>query len=537
MKVLIVDDEPHVRETVRMLIPWERHGVTSVLEAGGGEQAAALIETERPEIVFTDMMMPGMDGVALLEWIHAHAERTKVIVISGYDDFRLVRSAMKFGSCDYILKPIDEFELNETFQKAVASWREEAVERNQFSQASIAANQLRPVLADKMFSRLIADPDCIGEMTRTLQDDYGVGPDVKTCRAAIVSLVTLDYHVRKKFESAMELLIYAVVNISSEIMDRHQAGVAFRNWNEPDEVVLLFFRAQDDAIRIAEGVQQALFMALRGQFHVGVGLSCDFPYGAAKAYSEARQTLGNRNLLENGKWLHVFTEYRTATLTCSMSQIEDRLYLALQHGACEPLRAVLDEWGLEVCKLPSISIRQLEWWWQEFNLMLSKWGSGLESAMDRGEEDAYATKIDVSFRLPINVWGEFDLNPWLAVMESALIELAGWLRKQGNGHIVYEVESYIRVHYAEEIHLQALADQFHMSPSHLSRTFKHLLGETISDYIVRLRIGKAKLLLANPNLKLAVVAEGVGYQDEKYFSKAFKRSEGITPKEFRASLK
>jgi len=540
MKVLIVDDEAHVRETVRMLIPWERHGVTSVLEACSGEQAAAVIEAEKPQIVFTDMMMPGMDGIEVLKWIREHAGRTKVIVISGYDDFQLVRSAMKYGGVDYILKPIDEFELNETFLKAVASWQEEDGERLEMSKAAMAANQLRPVLADKALSRLIADPEYYGEALRALGERLGAGgTDGGTtaddrCRVAVIAFDTLDYRLRKKFESAMDLLIFAVCNIAEELMSKHGAGVAFRNWNEQGEVVLLFIRGAEEAPRIAEEIQRSLHAALRGDFHIGVGPICPFPAGVARAYLDAQSMLRQRNLLAKSNHLHCYAEYKPVALLCPLSHYEDRLYLAMQSGESEAIRRVLDEWAESVDKLPAVSHRLLEWWWQEFNLMLSKWLSGLEEASGGG---SLLTRSDVSFRLPMNEWEEFDMRIWLSAMEMALQEISDLLRGQGNGHVIHEVESYIRVHYAEDIQLQGLADMFHVSPSHLSRTFKHQLGETISDYVTKLRIGKAKLLLANPGMKLAYVAKEVGYQDEKYFSKAFKRCEGVSPKEFRGTLK
>jgi two-component system response regulator YesN len=91
MKALLVDDEKHVRDAVRLLVDWKRYGVEMILEAPNGQAAIELINLEKPEIIVTDMMMPQMNGVELLEWIHTHTPTSKTIVISGHDDFSLLR--------------------------------------------------------------------------------------------------------------------------------------------------------------------------------------------------------------------------------------------------------------------------------------------------------------------------------------------------------------------------------------------------------------------------------------------------------------
>lgn len=104
MKVLIADDEKHVRDAIKMLADWDGHGVTGILEASDGQAAVELIAEESPQIVMTDMRMPRMDGTKLLEWIKDNRPDVKTIVISGYDDFELVRHTIRSGGLDYILK-------------------------------------------------------------------------------------------------------------------------------------------------------------------------------------------------------------------------------------------------------------------------------------------------------------------------------------------------------------------------------------------------------------------------------------------------
>jgi two-component system, response regulator YesN len=123
MKAIIVDDEKHVREGLLLLANWNEFGITTILEAGDGDEAMNLISEHKPEIIFTDMRMPKVDGISLLKWIHSANLSSKTIVVSGHDDFEYMRNAIYYNSFDYILKPIDPELLNEALERAVKEWK------------------------------------------------------------------------------------------------------------------------------------------------------------------------------------------------------------------------------------------------------------------------------------------------------------------------------------------------------------------------------------------------------------------------------
>lgn len=119
-KVLIVDDESPVREAVKLLGEWGQLGVTKVIEAQDGEEAKRIIAKERPALILSDLQMPRCNGIELMEWVHKEAEATKLIVLTGYDEYSYMRRAIQLGSFDYLLKPIDPDVLNETLARALA---------------------------------------------------------------------------------------------------------------------------------------------------------------------------------------------------------------------------------------------------------------------------------------------------------------------------------------------------------------------------------------------------------------------------------
>lgn len=129
MKAIIIDDEKHVRDGLQLLADWKGNGIDTVYEAEDGDEAIRLIKEHRPEIIFTDMQMPKRDGISLLKWIAESELSSITIVVSGYDDYTFMRNAITYKSFDYILKPIDPDLLNETLERAVKKWKEEALVR------------------------------------------------------------------------------------------------------------------------------------------------------------------------------------------------------------------------------------------------------------------------------------------------------------------------------------------------------------------------------------------------------------------------
>ncbi len=120
LTVLLIDDEKHVRDTVKSMIPFKEMGIGRVLEAENGQDGLLLMEQEKPHVVITDMKMPFCSGGELLRRSHEQGFRGKIIVLSGFDTFEYMREGIRYDAFDYLLKPINPFELNDTFKRAVA---------------------------------------------------------------------------------------------------------------------------------------------------------------------------------------------------------------------------------------------------------------------------------------------------------------------------------------------------------------------------------------------------------------------------------
>lgn len=535
MKALIVDDEKHVREAIKLLVDWKAAGVNQLLEAESGECAVSLMTEERPELVFTDMMMPGMDGVGLLEWINRHAPRTKTIVISGHDDFEYVRNTVKYGGLDYILKPIDPEQLREAVNKAVENRRQDDQALLQNQRRAMEMNQIKPVYWDKMFSNLLDDPGYYKKIRDNLEQEFGLAGGAGNVRAAILSLEPMPEDIRRKFALNQDLLQYSIINICNEVLSEGKRGFAFRHWNNGSQIVLLLWKDTIAADSVILHINDSIARALGGRFQFGLGRPFPFPEGIGTSYREAAGALKARNLLKRDGWIHLPQGTSGSSATpLNFSDHEESFRVAILTSQEEHLIAALNRWFEAVHRLESISVEQMEQWYREYNVMKARLAKEFAED-DQGTPFEFEPEGGHSFADALGEDGAFSLKLWKDRLTEDMLRLAKLLRKQrqGDRHIIFEIAKYIEQNYGKDITLQDIANRFFLSREYISRKFKLEFKENLSDYLGRIRIEKAKLLLLNPDARISQVAELVGIQDEKYFSKVFKKLTGLSPNEYR----
>ncbi|WP_163853488.1 response regulator [Paenibacillus elgii] len=536
MKVLLVDDEKHVRKTVRKLIDWEAFGFHTVLEAEDGTEAVELIREQRPQLVITDIMMPVKSGLELMEWMELHASDCKKIVISGFNDFEFVRHTVKYGGSDYLLKPIDRGHLQEAVGKAVASWNEANRAKLQFHEKNKQVNELKPLYRDKLLSRLLTDAasgsaPLPGE---SYLREFPVLADVRSCRVAILDLNTMQRPIRDKYKASVDLLFFSVLNICNDFVQMAGRGTAFRNWNKPYEIVLLLWDEPDTAARWLRKISDGLDRTLKGAVDFGISEACTFPDGLDRAYAQALEALNGRNLLDLAARIH---EYRPSPAMPRIGAVrfgkyEEKTRLAVRSGNYEQIRHAVGEWFQDIRAMPAITMEQLKMWWDEFNVARAGW---VEEFFQASHESPRWPHENGPFVVPLDEDGRLSLSQLQQTMTDRLIELSQILisMQAVNSSPMREIARYIETHYTQDITLQDISARFHLNREYISRKFKMEFQETMIDFVNRIRVEKAKLLLISPYLKVAQIAQMVGYHDEKYFSRVFKKQEQMTPNEFR----
>lgn len=143
-QALIIDDEKPVRVAITALGNWQQYHITELLYATNGQEGLSILREQTPQLVFVDMRMPIMNGVDFLEAAKQEFPQTQYIVVSGYDDFKYAQVAIKSGAIDYILKPVDEKDLNAAIERAVIVLNRISVDQIEDSPAEDAEKNLSP---------------------------------------------------------------------------------------------------------------------------------------------------------------------------------------------------------------------------------------------------------------------------------------------------------------------------------------------------------------------------------------------------------
>lgn len=531
MKVLIVDDERHVREAIRYFVPWEKYDVAEIFEATNGQEAMEIILEQQPAVVFTDMRMPLMDGAELLEWIHRYSPYTKTIVISGYQDFSYVKPAIVYGGIDYLLKPLNSKQLISAAERAFQKWEEEKRERERAFRQNIQLNVLRPLYWDKKLSELVGGTVSFQELEEALVEELGLPRNAKHCRMAVLSLQSSGGLLLKKFRGDIQLTSFVLVNVCNEMVSLRKQGFAFRYWQEGADVAVLFWNRAEEAeerlLEINESLKQAYGISL----DIGLSRILPLPGGISDAFTQARQSLAERNLLLKGKRIHEYREGSSEAGRAGGTKADDLLEkLGLSLLSCDSDKIVrsFDDWADFLAGTGVLTISGLREWEDRLRNVLTKWRQECN-----GSEEVL--KAEAPFPSAIEAGGDFSFERWKDGLKSYIMEMFGEskLSRSSDSRIVREIRDYLDRNYQQEITLQHIADRFFLSRENVSRKFKQVTGENLSDYLTNLRIDKAKELLQNSDMRLSRISELIGYEDEKYFSRVFKKATGLTPREYR----
>ncbi|KIL41862.1 histidine kinase [Gordoniibacillus kamchatkensis] len=534
MKLLLVDDEKHVRDAMKLLIDRDRLGVETVLEASDGRMAIELIRLEKPAVIVTDMLMPAASGAQLLEWLHANAPECKTVVVSGHDDFSLVRHTVQYGGTDYILKPIDPEQLNEALAKAAAAWRREEEVRRRDRQRSMEMNELKPVYWDKQLSALLQDPGQFGAACRRLESEFGMPAGAAEGQIVSIRLDTMDKRLKDKFGDSQDLLVFSLVNVCNEYLSRAKLGVAFRFWGG-NEIALLLWQQLDRTPQLLEDINNGMARTFRCRLHFGVGGVKHLPAGLGDSLQEAREALRQRNMLQKNDWIHFAPAQQPARHPLSLADFEESLRVAVKSGSADQIQAALQPWFDAVRRLDRITLEQIDHWWNEYAVLNTRWLQQFFPNPDDVPPELHAAADPQRLVVALDEDGQFSIARWQQEFTGRFMRFASLLA--GSRHkeksSMRDIAKYIETHYREELSLHDIAARFFLSREYISRKFKQEFGVNLSDFLTEIRMRKAKLLLQNPNLRISEVAADVGFSDDKYFSKVFKKATGLSPAEYR----
>ncbi|WNQ13604.1 response regulator [Paenibacillus aurantius] len=517
-KVLIVDDEKWIRRGLIQSIPWDRLELAG--EAADGNEAHELALQLKPDLLFLDMRMPGLDGRELLALLQRDLPELLTIVVSGYSDFDYTKEAIRHKAFDYLLKPVKKEELAAVLEKAMAELDRRAADLRRTADRSGG---------DWLKSLLLGTRD---------RDGYRP-PEWREGDAYAVLLVQPDVFEEQEERGSLAPLLKKQLELARPFLFGGQWSCELTASPEsPRETVVVLHGAKltrQDLLRLHHVTQAAVRQAGCGTVSFGVGETREGRDSGLKrlnaAYRESRQALKARPLHANGVVLHACDGGAGAANGGAgyPQERENALLLALQTANPEAVQREFERL-YAAFEASAVSIGQLQ---QHALLLLHALDKQLHSQGSDWEQTggrprkAYDETIEQRTDCAsIRRMFEDELIPLLLAVYGRFSEKSG-------EKLIAEIKNQIDAHPEQPFTLHELAVQHDRNPDYLSRIFKRMTGKTFVDYLTDVRIGNAKELLLRSRYKNYEIAERVGYEDYRYFSQIFKRKTGMTIGEYR----
>jgi two-component system response regulator YesN len=526
---MIADDDKVIRLGLSQTIAWEQEGYELVGTAKNGEEALELVAEHRPHILISDICMPFMDGIELTRAVKDQFPETKIILMTGFEEFEYAKEALKLKVFDYLMKPMSNEALVD------AAWRatQEIEQENGLKQKVLEA---LPLLRQRFLESLIRGRLKEGEIEPGLTF---LDLPLQASRYCVAIIKADEYglpHPHNRF--GKEMLKYCILNLSEEILQRSGLGIAFDS--HENEMVLILrgetVREQFEAhcYEVCEEMRHSAEKFLKTTVTIGLGYVYDECRRIARSYQEARSAIEFRHILGKNKVLTIhdtgaIEQSESADLTETDKDIAFKVKLGLEFEALE----LLDEIERRLKEQGYRSLSQIRFMLMELIMrMIIELQKGLENKDDLARIEQiyrhYNNRIQV-LELVSDMFGE------IRRMVSELADFTRHKRASQQKSLVLDAIAYMEENFTQErLSLQDVSSRIHISPTYLSIIFKQERGVNFVDFLLEIRMNKAKQLLIYEDMKVYEIAAKVGFiNNPKYFNVCFKKFTGITPIEFR----
>ncbi len=517
MKLLIADDEMQIRTGLAQGIEWAALGIREVFTAENGIEALELSRKEKPEIVLTDIQMPGLSGLDLGRQIRKSYQPVAIIILSGYSEFVYAREAIEIGAFDYLLKPINIQHLLERVQRAMDTVEKEKM----LSCHSRIARQAQRMQTIEGLIRLPA---------KLKGQDY---EKMKSCvkldfqKEMLAVLCAADTADPERGEQAGELLLQLLQKEMSSL----RGSVLFQRQGTLYFMAEVFTEAEyrrklDGMVRMFEEINQILRQQLAVTATCAVSRSA-FGEELPLLFEECRQLIRHRMYLGGGR-----------VILSDPGLLGERLMVSpVDPGLIRNHIAKFD-YGFMGQYLEGIfaELRQMKATSTDFikGICLELKNMLLNVVSERGM-DVYS--ILKQNEMLLNDIPDYcfleEYHAWIDNLYYLILNGMAQVTGAQHSRAVIQSIDYISHHYAGDVKLEDMAEYVHKSKNYFSYLFKKETGMSFVEYLNHVRIEQAKILLDSTDKMTYEICEQVGYKDYKYFSSVFKKAAGLSPSQYR----
>ena len=530
MKVLVVDDEPLVVAGVRSMLNNLNADFTVCATASNGITALDLIEKEHPEIVIADIKMPQMDGLTLAKTCRERFGCIPVfIILTSYEEFALVKEALSYQVCDYLVKlELDEQTLLSTLTKASKLVRE-CLHSTSHSVSS-ASDDMR-LLKEQFFTRLLHHLFENEEQFILQSRDLGLSFTEDAYVASYMEILSdkISSMDRQQQLSLYRNALQMTESILHKYLSCHCVSLDMRHFS------LIFpFSRKDSSAYISKltlaltEVRSMLFNYYSVHLIGGIGHPVSHPLDIDSSYQDARQAF---SLISKENPILFFDRIcinnkENAKHTFNLSLFQPAITQAYEEYDSDKLKEVFSSITKLFTDHPSAYVQAMDAASSILYLSLSLLSDGetIVSSIFQETTDNYRSLYHQTTTASV--------LDWMNTLYEGLDRVFSERRKDHKHKMVSNIQAYIHDHLHEKLNLNEVAAAFGISPNYLSLLFGRYSEYSFSEFVTRQKIQEAKRLLLEGNQLVYEIADKLGFENAFYFSTAFKKIEGCSPREF-----
>ncbi len=518
-RMMVVDDEVLERQALKSMITKLFDDVEVVAEAGNGRSAIELADEKHPDIITMDIKLPGMDGLQTIEEIQLNHPHIRFIVLSAFDTFSYAQKAMTLNVNHYLLKPYKQEELKETVSKICRDREREQKARVEKIKMKDHQEHMKTLVEVEWVSTIIHNQIqdiSIDELNQLIGLSFNEGIGV------IVYFHEKNGHIE---DSQQKSYLYQQVKTVLKQTSNCLVGPMIY-----DHIPLFMLKQSGEAkVSLRNQVitnMKKLFDHLSTIPHLkdvsvsaGAGTSVYNLEGFQESYHEAlvasRSETKDRRVqfyqdLAKEKPVKVDSINREKELLVTIQQVD-------YERAHRMMEGIINDQVLK----HGVHLEKIKRSLTELFILISRL-----SDFPLGQELAYFPEVVSVDQLRNTAF--YRLNNVMQVLEKQ--------KEQKSEDMLENIQSYIKQHFKDDLSLESISNQVNLSPSYFSKLFKEKTGQTLIDYLSKVRIKKAKEYLNTSDLSLKEICFEVGYHDPNYFSRVFKKYERVSPRQYRQEV-
>ncbi|MEK8127920.1 helix-turn-helix domain-containing protein [Paenibacillus filicis] len=529
-KLMLVEDDYPVLQFLSRNIPWTELGIELIGMYENGLKALQAAESHAPDILITDIGIPKMNGLELIEAIKAYQPELLSIIISCHDKFEYAQKAISLSVCEYMLK--ESFDIDKVIQtlrkfKETLDHRSNA-SRQQKQDRQFSGKSALSIQRNRWMHTTLHNPIWNDARWKSEAAECGLDTQSPVLLPVLCMLNRAD-ETQRRLKMSGDLLKFALANAMEELLEEYDNAIYFEHDARKD--FILFSFQTNPAINIYDHVS-AIMTSIQRQLRKRMSLDMSFIIGKPTDFSAGLAR--HLKLLFHSDEQYFYMEPGAVEKLNPPVLSKDDIFRYYYEALDEMKRAAISGQAAQmeatVCRWVDFIRRE------RFPSVISKeWINKVVVELQMKVRSLCLIAVDANEEFPVTMSNACSLqemkDEWLGLVGSMMTKM----KKESHGIRRIEIlnaQRYVIVNIDKIVTLEELSSVLHLNPSYLSRLFKKETGENFVEYITKVKVEHAKELLDQTQLSVDEIAEKIGYE-KNYFYKVFKKLTGMTPNHYR----